>query len=114
MSELDYYARLLELGKISRREFIARASALTAAALTSMLPGAATAATPVKGGTLRMGFGRGSTTDTLDPATYRHSFAQTLGFGLRNNLTEVNNDGKLIPELAASFEASPDAKVWTF
>ncbi len=104
-----------ELGKISRREFIARASALAAAAaVTGMLPGAATAATPVKGGTLRMGFGRGSTTDTLDPATYLNSFTQTLGFGLRNNLTEVNNDGKLVPELAASFEASPDAKVWTF
>ena len=115
MSELDYYARLLELGKISRREFIARASALgAAAAVTSMLPGAATAATPVKGGTLRMGIGAGSTTDTLDPATYLQSFTQTLGYGLRNNLTEVNNDGKLIPELAQSFEASPDAKVWTF
>jgi peptide/nickel transport system substrate-binding protein len=115
MSEFDFYARLLELGKISRREFIARASALgAAAAVTGMLPGAATAATPVKGGTLRMGIGHGSTTDTLDPATYLQSFTQTLGFGLRNNLTEVNNDGKLIPELAESFEASPDAKVWTF
>ncbi len=115
MSELDFYARLLELGRISRREFIARASALgAAAAVTSMLPGAATAATPRQGGTLRMGIGHGSTTDTLDPATYLQSFTQTLGYGLRNNLTEVNNDGKLIPELAESFEATPDAKVWTF
>ena len=42
-----------------------------------------------------MGLGRGSTTDTLDPATYLNSFTQTLGFGLRNTPTEVNNDGKL-------------------
>ena len=115
MSELDYYARLLELGKISRREFIARASALgAAAAVTAMLPGAATAATPKKGGTLRMGIGHGSTTDTLDPATFTDSFTQTLGYGLRNHLTEVSNEGKLIPELAESFEASASADVWTF
>jgi len=114
-SVLDHYAGLLELGGISRREFIARASALGAAvAVTGKLPGAAIAATPKKGGTLRMGFGRGSTSDTLDPATYLRSFTRFLGFGLRNNLTEVNNDGKLIPELAESYEASADAKVWTF
>ena len=33
----------------------------------------------------------------------------------RNNyLTEIATDGSLVPELAESWEASPDAKVWTF
>ena len=31
-----------------------------------------------------------------------------------NNLTEVSTTGELIPELAESWDSTPDAKVWTF
>ena len=38
-----------------------------------------------------------------------------LQFGqLRNSLTEVAANGQLAPELAESWEASPDAKSWHF
>jgi peptide/nickel transport system substrate-binding protein len=115
MKQLDHLAKLLQLGKISRREFVARASALGAgAAVTMLLPGTARAATPKSGGKLRIGIGAGSTTDTLDPGTYLQNFTQFVGFGLRNNLTEISNTGELIPELAESWEISDDAVQWRF
>ena len=33
---------------------------------------------------------------------------------LLNNLTEINGKGEVVGELAESWEASPDAKTWTF
>jgi len=113
--EIVSLERALAEGRIGRREFLARAAALGgAAALSSAMPGIARAATPKKGGTLRLGIGHGSTTDSLDPATYEQAFMQCLGFSKHNYLTEVDSDNQLIPELAESWEASPDAKTWTF
>ena len=116
MKQLHHYAKLLQEGKIGRREFMGRAVALgaTVTLATSLAGRAALAAAPKKGGTLRVGIGAGSTTDTVDPATFLQNFTQFLGFGLRNNLTEVSSTGELIPELAESWEATPDAVTWTF
>jgi len=75
----------------------------------------AVAAAPKKGGHFRVGMGHGSTTDSLDPATWENGFTQmTFGYGTNNHLTEILPNGQLSPELAESWEASPDAKVWTF
>ena len=117
MSELDYYSRLLELGKISRREFMGRALAAgaTVALASTLASGALQAATPKKGGRLRIGSAGGSTTDSLDPATITDTMMQIISQGqLRNSLTEVDAEGNLIPELAESWDSSPDAAVWTF
>jgi len=69
---------------------------------------------PKRGGKLRVGKGHGGTTDTLDPATFENGFMISLGFALHNYLTEVGPDGVLRGELAESWEASADAKTWTF
>ena len=116
MTELVRLQRLLERGMISRREFIAQASALgaTAALATSILGGPALAGMPKKGGTLRIGIAHGSTTDTLDPATFTDTYMQFVGYAMRNNLIEVSPKGELVPELAESWEASADAAQWTF
>jgi hypothetical protein len=74
----------------------------------------AEAAEPKKGGTLRAGLGHGSTTDSLDPATFENGFTQFIGYGFRNNLTEISNTGELIGELAEGWNVSDDATVWTF
>ena len=57
MKQLHHYAKLLQEGKIGRREFMGRAVALgaTATLATSLAGRAALAATPKKGGTLRVG-----------------------------------------------------------
>jgi len=109
------HADQLTAGKISRRQFI-----MTAIAAGATLPMAmsiatnAVAATPVKGGRLRQGLGYGSTTDTLDPGTAENGYTQALHYSYGNQLTEVGSDGKLIGELAESFEPADGAKTWVF
>ncbi|MEQ9488123.1 MAG: ABC transporter substrate-binding protein [Alphaproteobacteria bacterium] len=102
-------------GRIDRRRFIEGATAfgLTLGAAISV-SGQALAATPKKGGTFRAGIAHGSTTDSLDPSTYENTFTSNLCYGLHNHLTELDENDKLVPELAESWEASPDAKTWTF
>ncbi len=104
----------LTAGQIDRRQFV-----MSALAAGIVLPSAlsmanrAMAATPVKGGTLRHGFGFGSTTDSLDSGTYENSMMTGVGFAFGNHLTEIGSDGQLRPELAESYE-SADAKTWIF
>ena len=116
MSEINHYAKLLELGAISRREFIGRAVALgvTLTAATTMASRVAKAA-PKKGGRLRMGLTGGGTGDTLDPAQSLDSYIIIVSMGqLRNALTEIDSNNNLVGELAESWSASDDASVWTF
>lgn len=117
MSRLKHLEQLLTAGKISRREFIAYASAvgLTAAISPALLPAKAQAATPKRGGRLRLGLNGGATSDTLDPGIQLAMMPQTLVCGtLGNSLVEIDADGKPVPELAESWESTPDAKTWIF
>ncbi len=115
MRKMDDYTRMLAAGTITRRYFMQAATALgVSTALATSMAGRALAATPKKGGTLRLGIGHGSTTDTLDPATYTDLYMQVVGSAVYGYMTEVSNTGELIPELAESWDVSPDAKVWTF
>ncbi len=102
--------RTLSIPAVTRRDFMAGASAL---GLTAAMGSQAQAA-PKKGGHFRVGLGHGSTTDSNDPATFENLYSQMLGAASRNNLTEVDQNGKLVPDLAESFDASPDAKTWSF
>ncbi len=101
----------------SRRTVLGGAAAGAAATIlpTSLTTGHAMASEPARGGTLRMGLGHGSTTDTLDPATYENGFSSGMGLGgLFNYITAVDEQNQIAPELAEEWSASPDAKVWTF
>ena len=115
MHKIEYFRKLLERGAISRREFMGRAVALGATvSMAATMASQAAKAAPKEGGRFRIGYGHGSTTDSLDPATYENDFTVTLGFGLHNHLTEISNTGDLIPELAESWDPSDDAAQWTF
>ena len=105
----------LTAGQIGRRQFIMSALA-AGVALPSALSMAdkAMAAAPKKGGKFRHGSAYGSTTDALDPGTAENAFTQLVIFGRGNCLTEVSNDGSLIPDIAESFESSDGAKTWAF
>ena len=108
--------RSFESGQLTRRSFMTGALAmgvsLTAA---SAILNKVEAATPKKGGRLRVGLTGGATTDTLDPGQILDLYMIHLQFGqLRNSLTEVAPDGQLTPELAVSWDASPDASTWHF
>ena len=104
----------LTLGAIDRRQFMTSAIAAGIAIPTALsLASDAIAATPKKGGKFRMGLGHGSTTDTLDSGTSENHFTLVNGYTFGNHLTEINNEGKLVGELAETFE-SDDGKTWVF
>lgn len=113
---LDRLKTLTRTRRLSRREFIQQAIAagITVAAAEGLFTAMARAE-PKKGGRFRMGVGSGSTNDTLDPGSIPDTFNQVVAWGaLRSSLTDVLADGTIVPDLAESFESSPDAKQWVF
>ncbi len=117
MFRLKELEKMLTEGRISRREFIAYLSAagLTAAISPALLPVNAHAAAPQRGGRLRLGLNGGATSDTLDPGIQLAMMPQVLVYGtLANSLVEIDADGQPVPELAESWESTPDAKKWIF
>jgi len=116
MTIFDELQKLLIQGRISRRDFLSRVAALglTAAISPALFATPARAATPKKGGRLRVGATGGATTDSLDPGTLASTMPVFINFQLRNCLVEVDHKGNALPELAESWESSPDATQWVF
>jgi peptide/nickel transport system substrate-binding protein len=102
---------LLNARALNRRGFLKTSAA---GALLAAMPITSAKATPKRGGHLRVGKAHGETTDTLDPGTWGSGFDTPMAFAIHGRLTEVAPDGSLIPELAVSWEASADAKIWRF
>lgn len=119
MIRLEELKRMFWAGKMTRRDFITRAAALGATAALSQsifsTPAFAQAAQPRRGGRLRIGISGGSTTDIIDPAATTDMMNQIIINGqLGNNLVEIDHENNPIPELAESWDSSPDAKIWNF
>ena len=116
METLKKLEALLACGKIDRRQFLTQVSALglTAALSPTLFATTAQAATPQKGGRLRFGCTGGSTTDSLDPGLLTSNMNQFINYAIRNSLVEIDHNFQPIPELAVSWESSPDATQWTF
>ena len=116
MTSLEHLQKLFSEGKISRRQFLAKATALglSVAVAPSLFPKKAAAATPKKGGFFKQAITGGSTSDTLDPATHTSSWNINCELQIRNTLTEIDHKFTPVPSLAESWESSPDAKKWIF
>ena len=102
------------LGKLSRRDFIqfALASGMTLGAANTLFATAARAE-PKKGGTFKFGSGHGSTSDTLDPATWTNGFNFQFGKSVMGApLAQIDQKGNYVPHVAESFEPSDGAKKW--
>ncbi len=113
--QINDLEKRLKDGRIGRREFLRGATALgVSVAAATAFAGKVQAATPKKGGKLRLGLGHGSTSDTLDPATFENLYVQIVGGASQNKLTEIGNNGDLTAELAESWEPTPDAIQWRF
>ena len=98
---------------MTRRGFMQRALALGATTALATTLADQAFAQPKKGGRFRVGLGHGATSDSLDPATFLDLYMQTVNASARNNLTEVAQDGSLIPELAEAIDTA-DATTWKF
>lgn len=113
MTKLKKLESELKAGRISRRDFVRGASMLGLATALPGVLGTAHAA-PKKGGKFIIGLGHGSTTDSLDPATWENDFITGTGYARYNYLTEIDTEGNLIGELAENWDVTPDARTWTF
>ncbi|RWO95089.1 MAG: twin-arginine translocation signal domain-containing protein, partial [Mesorhizobium sp.] len=114
--ELDYLSRRFAAGRLSRREFLGRATALGVSATfaNSLLAGAANAQTPRKGGFLKAGVQSGAATDSLDPASFPGTVPIVFGKCWGELLMEMTPDGGIEYRIAEEIGSSKDAKVWTF
>ncbi|MGB0926336.1 MAG: ABC transporter substrate-binding protein [Pikeienuella sp.] len=98
---------------LNRRQAMQTGAA--AAGAMAVSPAFAAGHGPKKGGTLRLGIAGANTSDSWDGRTHSDSFMIMAGHGaVFDCLTEVAADGTLVGELAESWEASADAKTWTF
>lgn len=113
--EVDYLSRCVAAGRLSRREFLGRATALGVSATfaNSFLASAARAQGPVRGGIIKGGLHGGEATQSLDPAVFM-TLPANFGKCWGEYLVAVVPGGGLENRLAEEISSSKDAKVWTF
>jgi peptide/nickel transport system substrate-binding protein len=98
--------------EIGRRSLLLAGSAAVA---MSLFPGSKSrAATPTRGGHLRIGLGGGSSQDTVDPTAVLNDSQYLIQATSRSTLLFVEPDGSLKPNLAVKWEPSNDLTKWTF
>ena len=110
----EMYAAEFKAGQLSRREFLARATALgvaTPAAYALIGAAPAIAAGHAKmGGTIRMEM---EVRAMKDPRTYDWTQIATVSAGWLEYLVEYNSDGSFEPMLLTSWDANADATQYT-
>ncbi len=102
--------------RLNRRGFMegALATGATVAAASTLWSTNVAAQEPKKGGTFRVGVHDGNTADSLDPGTTESVYMIQLSHACRSYLTEITNTNELGPDVANSWEATPDASEWRF
>ena len=92
------------------------ATGVTMAAAENMLysGNVAIAATPKKGGSVRMASNLHGPNDQLDPTLFTSTIDYTRGRATYNSLVQHANNLAPQPELATSFEPNSNASEWTF
>jgi len=114
--QIDFMAGRVTAGKMTRREFMGKATALgvSAAMASTMFADAARAAGPVTGGTIKIGCSGGESSNTLDPALVASEVPLNVLRHWGDTLVQVSPTGEVVPRLAESVESSADAKTWHF
>ena len=119
MNKIDSYVRQHEAGELTRRQFVNRlaglglTASLTGSILASSAPGAA-AATPVRGGRLKIGFTEASQKEHWDPARRFSRMMNGRNNSVYNTLVNVTPDLTPSPGLAESWDANEKANDWVF
>ncbi|RWI00199.1 MAG: ABC transporter substrate-binding protein [Mesorhizobium sp.] len=113
--ELDNLSSQIVARRLSRREFLSRATALgvNATFANSLLAGGAKAQVPQRGGILKAGLAGGQSTDSLDPAIAGGLVPAMFGECWGEMLAEVTPDNSIEYRIAEEIGSSKDAKTWT-
>ncbi len=117
MKQRDELCQAYVSRRLSRRDFCSSlirlgVSIAVAGQIADTLVTPAKAATPVKGGRLRIAMQIASAADTLDPNKLTSDIDIVRGKQIYDTLTEIGTDSKLKPALATAWD-STDAKKWT-
>jgi peptide/nickel transport system substrate-binding protein len=114
-NELEFLSRYVAKGKLSRRDFLGRASALgvSAAFANTLLSTAVRAEGPVKGGVIKAGLVGGESTNSLDPALMMTQVPFAFGKMWGEMIVELAPDGGIEYRIAEEIGSSDDAKTWT-
>jgi peptide/nickel transport system substrate-binding protein len=117
MGDITKLINKAKAGAIDRRTFLkgTTAAGIAAASTNAIWAGSARAATPKRGGHLRVGTDGGATIDTFDPMKAIGTDHVTNSIlSCYDNLTEIDPSGSPAPSLAESWDTSKDGKTWTF
>ena len=114
--QLDHMIASVRKGRMNRREFIGRSTALgVSAGIAGALYGkAAKADEPKKGGTMRLGMYGGESTNSMDPALAASQVPFQVNMTWGEGLVEVNPDGTINNRLAEEISSNADATEWKF
>lgn len=114
--QINFMTDRVTAGKMTRREFMGKASALGVSTVmaSTMFADAARAAGPVMGGTIKIGCSGGESSNTLDPALVASEVPLNVLRHWGDTLIQVSPTGEITPRLAETVESSADAKTWNF
>jgi peptide/nickel transport system substrate-binding protein len=103
-------------GRIGRRAFMARATAMgvSAGLAGALFSSAARAAEPVKGGVMRVGMSGGESTNSLDPALAASEVPYQVNMTWGEMLVDVTPDGQIDFRVAEELSSNADATEWKF
>ena len=115
-SDYSKLQKQLVAGRISRRDFIAGTMALglPLGAATSLMSETVRAATPKRGGRLKMAYSQGTVNETFEQTKMTTVIDANRSWGCYNGLARVTRSLEAEPMLAESWETKPGAKEWTF
>jgi peptide/nickel transport system substrate-binding protein len=117
MKEIKEFQQMFRDGLMGRREFMSAMAGLgfSATAAGGFLTSAgALAATPRKGGSVRMAADLHGPDDQMDPIVFTSSIDYTRGHATYNGLLQILDNMTLHPELAEEWSSNSDATEFTF
>ena len=117
MKEIQVFQKMYRDGHMNRREFLAAMGALGLSAMAAagfLTSASALAATPRKGGTVRMASFLHGPNDQMDPTLFTSIIDYTRGRATYNSLTQIGDKLSLSPELAEEWTSNSNATEFTF